>query len=250
MIRWAANDVFKSLKDQVRVVRYSIKAEAEAPGSTLPKVFHDLKPVLAMGGPALRLADGIFSEVETLADNLAYQSAESGYPSPLQTYLDRDAGLSSSLYAPFKAILTESGVKAMLISERALDEAGERFRDRQADLIPRNRAMTIGEVAQASAALIRALADARPIWKVTFGDAGSSRPNLMLSPNLYCAIVVGIASGLVTLKPELVEDRQAVLDSAGSVADVRLHRFSRALSGKTPDAEMARELELLLPFLP
>jgi hypothetical protein len=217
----------------------------------LPKALHDLTPVLALGVPALRLANGLFSEVETLATELLVPPAAApGFPRPIQDCLDATVGFSNHLYAPYKEMLTGRGVRAMLISEQALDQAGDRFRHRQTDLIPRTRPMTSEEVFQASAALIRALVEARPIRKVTFGAAERASQNLMLSPNLYCGIVVGIATGLVTLKPELISDGRAVLDSAESVADIRFHRFNRALMSKAPELNIARELEVLLPFLP
>ena len=250
-MRRAANGILKSLKDQVRSVRYSIRAEAEAPGSMLPKLLHDLKPVLAIGNPALRLADGFFTEVETFATELwVHPEPAQGFPVPLRHLLDRSVSLSEHFYAPYKAVLTASNVRAMLISERALDQAGEQFRNRQGDLIPRARPITFTELVQASATLIRVLAEARPVRKVTFGAAGAARPNLMLSPNLFCAIVTGIATALVTLKPELAADQRAVLDSAESVADVRFKRFNRALTSRSPDEEIAKELAVLLPFLP
>ena len=66
-MRRVTNDLLKSLRDQVRVVRYSIRAESEMPGAILPGMLQDLRPIMAVGAPALRLADGLFTEVETLA---------------------------------------------------------------------------------------------------------------------------------------------------------------------------------------
>lgn len=243
--------MLKSLKDQVRGVRYSIQAEAEAPGSTLPKALHDLMPVLALSSPALRLANGLFTEVETLATEFLVQPEPSAaFPRPVQDYLDLSTGFSDRLYAAYKEMLTAHGVRAMLVSEQALDQAGDRFRQLQMDLVPRGRPMNTEEVIRASAALVRALVEARPIRKVTFGTAGQASQNLMLSPNLFCGIVVGIATAIVTLKPELAGDGRAVLESAESVAEVRFHRFNRALLSKAPEVTLARELEVVVPFLP
>ena len=158
--------------------------------------------------------------------------------------------LSDHVYGPYKTILSERGVRAMLISERALNAAGDLFRDRIADRIPQERPMDLEEVSQAGAALIRALVEARPIRRVTFGVRENNHPQLMLSPNLYCSIVIGISVCLMTLKPDLDADARLVLDSAGSVADVRFQRFNRALVSKAPEANLAKELTSLLPFLP
>ena len=64
-MRRAANTFIHSIKDQIRGVRYSLRTEAETPGSALPKALReiDFGPLAvigtAVGTPAVRLADGL-----------------------------------------------------------------------------------------------------------------------------------------------------------------------------------------------
>ena len=250
-MRRGANDILKSVRDQVRGVRYSLRAEASAPGSTLPKALHDLAPIIAIGSPALRLADGLATQVESLTPGFLRPTLRSDrFPAPVFDYVERTGSFSERLYRPYEAILTAHGVAVMLLSEQALDQAGEQFRARIADGLPRDpRNRSAAAVALACAGLARALVEARPVRKVTYAAGGSVKQHFLLSPNLFCGMRVAVATAMVSVEPSLSDDSAAVLDSVDSVVDVRFDRFNRALVGKTPEADLACEIEVLLPFL-
>ena len=250
-MRRGANDMLKSIKDQVRGVRYSIRAEAHAPGSILPKALHDLAPIMAIGSPALRLADGLFTQVESLTTDLLRPNPRKvRFPAPIFDYVARAESFSDLLYGPYETMLAAHGVQAMLISEQALDEAGELFRTRYADSLPRDaQGASAAVIARACAGLARSAVETRPIRKVAYNDGAVAKQHFMLSPNLYCGMLVAVATAMVSVEPSLADDPGAVLESADSVIDVRFDRFNRALVGKSPEADLAREIEVLLPFL-
>jgi hypothetical protein len=256
-MRRSANHLLHALKDQVRSVRYTIRAEVETPGTSLPKAVGsiELAPFIALGSvvgvPALRAVDGIFTQVESIAVDVMRprHAAEIAYPAPLTAYFDNAVSFSDRLYDVYKRMLQGSGVRNVLLSEHAFDQAQAQFRARHGDTAARTRRDGATQAALA-AGLTCALADARPIRKVEFTDAGSGSRSLMLAPNIYCAAVVGLVTALVSRDPGLESDSEGVDESVQSVVDARFDRFKRAMSGKAPIPELAAQFEALLPFLP
>ena len=253
-MRQSAHGLFRSFKDQARVVRYSLRAEAEALGSALPKVLPGvgLGPLMAIGSPVLRLADDLFNHVETFAAGALkpQPGLDPSFPCSVFDCLRAEVSLSEQLYVPMKDILRKHGVRASLIFEQSLDDAGDQFRSRLADTMPRAGERSPELVVRACASLAYALTEARPIRRVRYDHLGSGEQRFMLSPNIYCGMVIGLAIALVTLTPSLAEDPEMFLDSVDSVVDARFGRFKLALSGKTPVIDLTREFESLVPFLP
>lgn len=259
----STNNIFQSLKDQVRGVRYSIRAEAAAPGSVLPKALRDsdLGPLLAIGSalgvPALRLADGLFTQVESMASAVLVPSrgGEAQFPCSLDAYRTGSASFSARLYGPVKDMLRQHGTQNMLVSEQALDSVWAQVGSRHGD-IPSTSSVSIrsdegrDRIVQVCAGIACAFVTARPIRKVAFADGTAVKPHFMLSPNLYCGLTVGLAIAVASLNPTSGQDSDAVLESVDSVVDARFGRFQQAMTSKTPIPSLAKEFKAILPFLP
>lgn len=263
-MRRSANTLLHVIKDQVRMVRYSIRQEAETPGSALPKAVRDeIGPLVAIGSmigtPALRFADGIFTQVESLATDvlLPAPGVEPSFPCPVEHLFQEEHSFSHRLYGPVKALLRRHGARKMLVSEQALDTAWTRIVARHGDTMPSGTAGGQARSAQATQTLVQVCAgiacglnDARPIRKVVFDDVGTTNKYFMLSPNMYCGMMVGLVTAVVTLRPELMDERDSVLESVESVVNARFDRFKRCLMSKSPVTELAAAYEGLLPFIP
>jgi hypothetical protein len=256
-MRRSANHLLHAIKDQVRSVRYTIRAEVETPGTSLPQAVGgiELAPFIALGSvvgtPALRAVDGLFTQVESIATDVMKprHAADPSYPAAVSAYYDESTSFSDRLYDIYKQILQRGGVRNVLLSEHAFDQAQSQFRARHGDGASRHRASGDGRAVEA-AGLTCALADARPIRKVEFATADAGSKALMLSPNIYCGAVVGLVTALVSRDPALGSDPEGLHDSVHSVVDARFDRFKRALTGKSPVGDLAAQFELLLPFLP
>ena len=258
-MRRAGNTFIHSIKDQIRGVRYSLRTEAETPGSALPRALReiDFGPLAvigtAVGTPAVRLADGLVSQVETLATGML-DGADLPFPCPVTDYFvrsaDPGAGFSARLYGEVKRTLVRHGVRNMLVSEHALDTAWSRFSARHGDALPAERSADAAALVRVCAGLAVALDEAKPIQRVTYGEPPAARPHFMLAPNLYCGLVVGLATAVVTVHADAREDRDGVLESADSAVDARFGRFKRAVSGKDPIGDLFAEFTAILPFLP
>lgn len=262
-MRRAATTLIHSIKDQIRGVRYSLRAEAEVPGSALPRVLReiDFGPLAMIGSvvgtPAVRLADGLVSQVETVANGLmvAPGAAAPRFPCPVTSYFGQvpegASGFSDRLYEEVKTLLRRHGVRNMLVSEHALDLAWAQVSARHGDAMPSGSAGGADDVlVRTCVGLTVAFNDVRPIQKVSFEDAAAVGQHFMLAPNLYCGLVIGLATAVVTLHPEAAEDREAVIESADSTVDARFGRFKRAISGKDPIGDLAAEFSAILPYLP
>ena len=72
----STNSLLHALKDQIRNVKYSIRAEAHMPGSMVPRALQsrEVRRLTSLGSvvsmPAFRLADGLVTRVETIAMDL------------------------------------------------------------------------------------------------------------------------------------------------------------------------------------
>lgn len=258
----AANAILHTLKDQVRDVRYALRAEAEVPGSAFPKSVAgvDLAPFIAIGSvvgtPALRLADGLFTQVETLATGVLKPASAlpHPFPMPIAAYVGSEDALAG-LYGPLKDLATRRGARSVLVSELALDAAGQALRARHGDAFGQGEGLPRGpeaeaETVRACAGLACALAGARPIRRVAFAEGASGAQPFMLDPNLFCAVMVGLAVALVSRDDSLLAQRDDVLESADSAVAARFGRFKRAMTGKDPEADLTREFAAILPFLP
>lgn len=246
------------------MVRYSIREEAETPGSALPKMVRDeIGPLVAIGSmfgtPALRIADGFFTQVESIATDvlLPAHGIEPAFPCAVELLFEDQHSVSDRFYGALKELLRRHGARKMLVSEQALDTAWARIIARHGDTMPSGTTRHETRSAQATRSLVQVCAgiacglnDARPIRKVVFEDVATTNTYFMLSPNMYCGMIVGLATAVVTLRPELVAEREIVLESVESVVNARFDRFKRCLMSKSPIVELAAAYEGLLPFMP
>ena len=174
------------------------------------------------------------------------------FPCPVTDYLaaagNPGATFSARIYGEIKRSLARHGVRHSLISEAALDTAWARFSARHGDVLSGTSGRDV--LVQACAGLAIALNDARPIQRVDYGDPGAARQPFMLSPNLYCALTIGLATGVVTLVPEARDEREAAIESSDSAVDARFGRFKQVVTGKAPIPDLAAEFDAILPFLP
>ncbi|MDX7952818.1 hypothetical protein P7D22_16745 [Lichenihabitans sp. Uapishka_5] len=249
-MRRSTDHVLHAIKDGIRTVRYTIRAEVETPGAALPKSVAsiELAPFIAAGSvvgtPALRAVDGILTQVESLAADVVRPQGRGGHIAvSIDAFLAPDASFSDLLYEPYKRLLAAHAIRNALVSEHALDRAQDGFQARQGN-------GPGSSIAAACASLTLALAEARPIRKIDVSSGAGASPPMMLAPNLYCGAVLGLVTALVSRDPALHGDIDAVQDSVISVVDVRFDRFKQALSGKSPAAELTDQFEALMPFLP
>lgn len=249
-MRHSADHILHALKDGIRNVRYTIRAEVETPGAALPKSVAsiDLAPFIAMGAvvgkPALKAVDGILTQVESLATGVVKpRGRRAAEPATLDALFAEGVTFSDLFFDSYKRLLAAHGARNVLLSEHALDQAQAQFRARHGDDGRRTVSLTC-------AGLTLALAEARPIRKLDAHDALASAPKLLLAPNVYCAAVFGLMSALITRDSALGTDVDAVQDSVESVVEARFDRFKQAMSGKTPLPDLAAQFDGLLPFLP
>jgi hypothetical protein len=262
-----ANTLVHSLRDQVRGVRYSIRAEAQAPGSAFPIVhqaldFGPLAMVNSMiGTPAIRLADGLFSHVEHVATDLMQKvdgRAESAFPCPIGDFVPRSGeperlDFASTAHREVSRMLCGYGAQNMLVSEHALDSAWRQLFARHGDLVwsaVQNRGRPDDDAqVLACASLAVEFSRARPIQRVDLlRDRHDGPRHLMLAPNLYCGLVIGLATAICTVKPR--EDPSAVMESADATVDARFERWKRASESRTAAQAVADEFKAVLPYLP
>jgi hypothetical protein len=273
-MRRLTDEIVLSLKDQIRTLRYSIRSEADVPGSALPEAYRkvDFGPLSTVGTmigtPVIRMADGLFTQVESVTMGLLDRQDErqvETFPRPVGDYFGRgDADPKASFtrvhYHEVKALLRHYGARHVLVSEHAVEDVRLQLIARHGDLLwPATARKSAAAASARDASLVRLcaaiafeFARARPIQKVDLIQASSAAPRyLLLSPNLYCGMVLALATAIVTVSREAEGvDRTDLLESADAVVDARFDRFKTATQGKNPVAVLAKEFEAVLPFLP
>lgn len=251
-----ADQIVLAVKDQLRHVRYQIRSRAreDRAASRVP-----LNVAMA--------ADAVFSQVQAAAHSLLpdgeRKSANLLFPNPPRAYFapadGREApAFTSEIYYAIKGLLRRFGCGTFMVAEQAIEDARAELEAHHADLIAAALASDVGpgerahRAAQLSAAIAVELAAARPIKELAPGPDSQQRPkNFMLSPNAYCAFVVGLAIAIaarIEAEPEL--DREIVIGSADMAVDARFTQLAAALKGREPVEALTREFTALLPFLP
>lgn len=268
-MRRLADDLVLSLKDQIRTFRYSLRSEAEMPGSALPEAYRniDLGPLGAVGAmigtPVLRMADDLFTQVENVTLGLLEDPSDrTVFPRPVTDYFGRSdakASFTHDFYHEAKALLGQHGARHALVSEHAIEDLKKELHVRHQDLISSAASPTrVSTDAQAArvrvcAAIAIGFARVRPVQKVDLmavAGAGQVR-HLMIAPNLYVGLVLGLAVALVTVRAQAQDlDGSELIESADAVVDARFERLKAAVDSKDPVAALAREFEAVLPFLP
>lgn len=266
MMRRLPDDLVLSFKDQIRTLRYSLRSEAEAPGSALPEAYRhvDFGPLgtvgAMIGAPVLRMADGLFTQVETVTSGLFDGPPRPArFPCPITGYFSRSERVSFThdLYSETKAMLRRQGARQSLVAEHTIEDLRNEVLARHGDLIwsatsgKRTGPDAQAGLVQACAAVAAGYARIRPIQKVDFlPNAGSGR-HMMLAPNLYCGLALGLSLAIATIRPEAGGLEGAdIIESADAVVDARFDRFRAATDAKDAVGAVAREFEAVLPFLP
>jgi hypothetical protein len=274
-MRHLTDDIVLSVKDAMRNLRYTIRSEAEAAtsraaGGAAPGAMSSRPEArdTRRRNRVARLVDKVFTEVEsgTLAFVSPQRDSARGlvFPRPVEDYFaghpNRDEAaellFARSFYRAAKNLLRGYGLTNMLIFEQAIGRARDEVLDRHGERVRRIRSST--EVAPEDnredrvllcAALASSLVAARPIREAG-AQAGSVPRGLVINPNAYCFLVLGLATAIASVAEEAAASRQEIVDSAASVVDLRFQRFAEALEADDPAERLAREFDEVLPFLP
>lgn len=267
-MRRLADELVLSLKDQIRTFRYSLRSEAQAPGSALPEAYRnvDFGPLGTVGAmfgtPVVRMADGLFSQVEQVTQGL-FEGAQTPtpFPRPVSDYFGRpgaETDFTHELYEATKTLLANHGARQALVSEHAIDDLRNEVIARHRDLVwtagrfragsdPSQR----GNAVQLCAAIAAGFARLRPIQKLDLTGSREMAGQVLIAPNAYCGLVFGLSMAIVTVRASADELAGIeALESADAVVNARFDRLKRALDGKDASATLAREFEAVLPFLP
>jgi hypothetical protein len=269
MMRRLADDLVLSLKDQIRTLRYSLRSEAEAPGSALPEAYRnvDFGPLGTVGAmigtPVIRMADGLFTQVEHVTLGLLEgPPARTVFPRPVTDYFGRGEdkpAFTQDLYRESKALLRRHGARQALVSEHSMEdlrnEIGARHRDLIGTALARRQSAASDErddsTVKLCAAIAAGFARVRPIQKLDLLGTPDLARHLMIAPNCYCGLVLGLSIAIATTRPQARDlDSLELIESADAVVDARFDRFKVALDGKDAVMGLAREFETVLPFLP
>jgi hypothetical protein len=257
-----ADNLVLAVKDQLRNVRFHIRRSAQR--DRLREVERGVPQVPL---PVALAAEAVFSQVETAATALLpdrnQRSAGLDFPLAFEAYLgpqaeERGQNFTFAFYYALKDLLRRFGAPDSLVFEQAVEEAHSRLLRRHGDLAAAGRAAS-GERAAAvtrlCAAIAVELAATRPIKALLLEPGAPARPkHLIVSPNAYCACVLGLSTAIASLcearpgEPEAGNEQ--IIASADYAVDARFSRFSAVLRRRDAVAGMAEEFAAVLPFLP
>jgi hypothetical protein len=258
-----SNHVVRTVKDQLRDVRFHIRRSARH-----DRFRGDEHGSLHLPVPVARAADAAFSRFATAATMLApdypRRSASLNFPLGVDAYFGgRDGGdprtqdFTYEIYYAFKALLRRFGAREFLVFEQSVDDAYAKILLRQPDLIAALDAGSTTEraasVTRLCAAVASELAAARPIKELLLDPGAATTPkNLFLSPNAYCACVIGLSTAMVSLRPdapggEPEAERDEIIESADLAVDARFSRLIAALRSRDPIGGLASEFAAILP---
>ena len=260
-----ASSILHSIKDQMRSVKYSIRAEATEAGSSLPRMLQrrDIRRLTTLGSvvsvPAMRLADGLVTRVETMAYDLLRPARGNGvpFPRPVSFYLpvEDDAALTDKLFQALKRIVDRQGIRNNYVSEQGLDATGAFVRSRlqaaspdagQEDVLPPS------EDARAlwhCALIAHALHRTTPVRAIG-SQSGAVHAGFARAPNLYAGAAVGLTIAVATLSDDPAQEVDALIESVESAVNARMDRFVQAVETDSPIDAIAHEFSKLVAFLP
>lgn len=246
----STSSLIHSLKDQIRNVKYSIRAEAHDPGSMLPRALQsrEIRRLTSLGSvvsrPAFRLVDGIVTRVETIAMDLLGTPVrgERAVPEPVDAWVADGLEFTEKTFGLLKRMIDVKGAHNAFVSEQALDAAWTAVSGALAD-----PAAAARDPVLACAVVADALIRAKPVRQVGFsGD----QTHFARSPNLYGGVLVGLLVAVATSHPDALEDGDAALESVDSAVDARFDRFAAAAAAEAPAEAIAAEYRKLVAFLP
>lgn len=240
-----------ALKDQIRNVKYSIRAEAHMPGSMVPRVLQsrEVRRLTSLGSvvssPAFRLADGIVTRVETIAMDLlgAVPRGDAIEVEPIDAYLADGFDFTDKLFVLLKRVIDTKGAPSVFVSEQALDAAWAIV----AKALPQGGADI--DPVLACAVVAEAVARTQPVRQLGY-QPGLPPTHFSGAPSLYCGLLAGMMIAVATTRPSTSEDGAALLESSDSAVNARFDRFRRAVEGDAPAEAVAAEYRKLTPFLP
>ena len=260
----SASSLLHSIKDQMRSVKYSIRAEATEAGSSLPRMLQrrDIRRLTTWGSvvsvPAMRLADGLVTRVETIAYDLLRPAHgnDLSFPRPVSFYIpvEDEAAFTDKLFQALKSIVDRQGIRNNYISEQALDATGAMIRTRlQAAASDGPEAVSASsEEAQAlwhCALIAHALYRTSPVRAIG-SQAGAVQAGFAQAPNLFVSAVVGLTIAVATLSDDPTQDGSALVESVESVVNARIDRFMPAFEADPAIDAIAHEFNKLVDFLP
>ena len=245
------SSLLHALKDQIRNVKYSIRAEAHRPGSMVPRALQsrEVRRLTRLGSvvssPAFRLVDGIVTRVETFAMDLlgAVPRGDAIEVEPVDVYLADGFEFTDRLFALLKRVIDTKGAPNVFVSEQALDAAWALV----AGAMPESSAGV--DPALACAVMADALARMQPVRQLGY-EPGAPETHFAGAPSLYCGLLAGLMIAVATVRPSASEDGAALLESIDSAVNARFDRFRRAMESAAPAEAVAAEYRKLIPFLP
>jgi hypothetical protein len=220
--------------------------------------------------PVASVADAVMSGVEAAASALLAPSRQSSsqltFPLPIDSYFSRARSeaqnahvFSVVAYGALRGLLLGFGAEGYLIHELAIENAWEALRRRHHDLIasvidpdPAASASSGAEnIRRLCAATAYVVEEHRPIKQLALDSDDSRRPRqLLISPNFYCCMVMGLATAVVSLAPNASGlNKMEIVAAADAGVDARFSRLISASRARDPVSALSSEFAAVLPYL-
>ncbi len=254
-----------SVKDQLRKLRYTIRNEANAVPTGAIEFVGDVagRPHRILEGNLVaKITDEMLSFTETVARSLIAPEGNAGltFPKPIYAFLGEDCGVTSDFthdcYDFVKYVLQHAGARNALVLEHLIETGRRQLLARHGDLLRRdfgdpafNRPEFAADAAAACAAIVVHLTAVRPILKLELSGTPQAPRHFLLSPNIFCFAVIGLATLVLSLRTEALDPAE-VIESAMAAVDARFSRIAGALKTSEPVQALAQEFELIAPHLP
>jgi hypothetical protein len=257
-----ADNLVLAVKDQLRNVRFHIRRSAQR-----DRLRETERGIPQVPLPVALAADAVFAQVETAATALlpdrSQRSTGLDFPLSVDAYLgpqaeERGENFTFAFYYALKGLLRRFGAPDSLVFEQAVEDAHSRILRRHGDLAAADR----GAAGERAAAVTRLcaiiaveLSAARPIKALLLDPGAATAPkHLIVSPNAYCACVLGLSTAIASLRVTRPGEPEAgneqIVASADYAVDARFSRFAAVLRHRDPIGGMAEEFAAVLPFLP
>ena len=260
-----ADHVVLAVKDEMRSVRYRVyhgnRRSRELAGARGP--MRILEPVASVAGIVMSGADAAasayFTNSKTSLSQLEFPLAIDSYFGGSTLGVRKSFFFSAFTYGALRGLLRDFGVDAYLIYELAIYNAWETLQLRHRDLIlsvtnPDSAVSTSEKdenIRRLCAATAHIVAEHRPIKQLDFDvDDPRAPKNLLISPNFYCCMVIGLATAIVSLSPGASRfTRREIIAAADAGVDARFSRLASAARGRDPVGALASEFASIAPYL-
>lgn len=257
-----SNHFILSIKDQLRSARYIVRRSATREGGSEGSSFELPQPIASVANAIFSQAEAaasiLFSDVEAALESKVFPLPVTAYFGHPDEEKERGAAFTQSFYGGMKILLRNFGVQQYLLHEEAIESARSELLFRHADLIwaaigAKDDAARRENVTRLCAAITCAISAERPIKALDADFEAPALPkHLLASPNAYCAIVMGLATAIVSLNRDGEEfDEDAIVLAADMTVDARFSKFGPALRlSRDPVSAVAEVFSTVLPFLP